>query len=177
MYHFPRCSSPTSTQSLLRSSVSFSCTTHQFYHWDDRNCPWWCLWIGIRGLEGGGSWGTLKYSCCWGGWIFPEGVFEGAPTLGNASRFFKRIHFWCYFILSILHLPVLGNHVALSLHWYSNINPCWGLRVHYDGFYLPTFLGNSYYSPVPRFHFSFLDFLKGQHSPMTNSVIICFPQK
>ena len=97
--------------------------------------------------------------------------------LGNARILFKRIHFWCYFIFFLLYIPVLSNHVTLSLHLWSNINPWLWVRVHSAGFSLSILLENSYHSPGPNFNLIFLDSLKGKYSPVSENVIRCLPQK
>ena len=99
------------------------------------------------------------------------------PRLVTRAYFFNALTFYALLFTFLLNIPVLRYHVEIILHWYSNINNCWGFTVNYSGLSFSILLGNSYHYPGPNFHISLLDLLKGQHIPVTDSVIICYPKK
>ena len=119
----------------------------------------------------------LKSSCTCDVCLLLQGVLHRSSHAWWCGQIFKYVYFWCYYTFFLLHLPVLIDHVALILHWYSNINPCWVFRVHSDGLYLSILLGRYYHSPGPNFHLSLFDLLKWRHSPLPDNIIGCFPQK
>ena len=79
------------------------------------------------------------------GFMGSSKVFVSLVTLAVASRSFTkdlpRLVTWAYFLshslltlfFFLLHIPVLINHATFSLHWFSNINPCWWVSFHSDG--------------------------------------------
>ena len=99
------------------------------------------------------------------------------PRLVTRAYFFNALTFYALLFTFLLNIPVLRYHVEIILHWYSNINTCWGFRVNSSGLSLSILLGNSYHSPGSIFHLSFFDLLKGKHSLLPDNVIRCCPQK
>ena len=65
----------------------------------------------------------------------------------------------------------MSDKLALILHWFSNINNCWGVSVQSSGLSLHIFIGSSYHSMGPNLHLSFLDLAKGKHRPVPENFI------
>ena len=95
---------------ILRSHFRtiFTVTTHFFYQTSnrysrlyDKNCPWWCRWIGRILFEGGGHWWSLKYLCCWGGVAIAARSFvKDIPLLVTGSYFLNAFTFDALFFYS-----------------------------------------------------------------------------
>ena len=132
-------------------------------------------WFRLRWRWGYGGWGwrgPQKPSGHLGGWRLPRQV---SRTSLRADSYIQTVSehlplsFW--YIILLFYLPVLSNQFSLSFHWCSDIDPSWGVRVHYDAFFLSIPIWYPYHSHLNHLHISCIYVLNGDNCTMLDSVI------
>ena len=133
-------------------------------------------WEGEEDLEEEGGGGVLRRHHVI--WEVGDKFHGRLRALIHTGGPFQSVNLFVFDLLLLLfHLPVMRNKYALILHLWSDIYPSWGVRFHYDSFFISIPVWHHYHYNLPRFHLSCLDLLNGENCTLFDSIISWHPNK